>query len=148
MATGKRSDPYRSFKFRVSIGGIQRAGFREVSGLDAATDTIDYREGDDKTLTIHKLPGLKKFSNLTFKRGITDDMELWNWRKKVMDGKIKECRQNGSIILMDDEGNDVAQWDFVDAWPTKWTGPSFNSTANEVAIDTLEVVHEGLVRTK
>ena len=109
MATGKRSDPFRGFKFRVSIDGIQRAGFREVSGLDAATDPIDYREGDDKTLTIHKLPGLKKFSNLTLKRGITDDHDLWKWRKQVMDGKIKDCRKNGSIILMDDEGNDVAQ---------------------------------------
>jgi phage tail-like protein len=148
MATGKRSDPFRGFKFRVSIDGIQRAGFREVSGLDAATDPIDYREGDDKTLTIHKLPGLKKFSNLTLKRGITDDHDLWKWRKQVMDGKIKDCRKNGSIILMDDEGNDVAQWDFVEAWPTKWTGPSFNATANEVAIDTIELVHEGLDRTK
>jgi phage tail-like protein len=148
MATGDRRDPFRGFKFRVQIGGIQRAGFREVSGLDAATDSIDYREGDDKTLTIHKLPGLKKFSNLTLKRGITNDLDLWKWRKQVMDGKIKDARQNGSIILMDDEGNDVAQWDFVAAWPTKWTGPGFNATANEVAIDTIELTHEGLDRTK
>jgi len=148
MATGKRTDPFRGFKFRVSIDGIHRAGFREVSGLDASTDPIDYREGDDKTLTTHKLPGLKKFSNITLKRGITDDQDLWNWRKQVMDGKIKDCRKHGSIILMDDEGNDVAQWDFVDAWPTKWTGPTFNATANEVAIDTLELVHEGLERKK
>ena len=82
------------------------------------------------------------------KRGITDDQDLWKWRKQIMDGKIKENRKNGSIILMDDENNDVAQWDFVEAWPIKWTGPTFNATANEVAIDTLELVHEGLDRTK
>jgi len=148
MATGDRRDPFRGFKFRVTLDGIHRAGFREASGLDAATDPIDYREGDDKTLTIHKLPGLKKFSAITLKRGITDDLDLWKWRKQVMDGKIKDARKNGSITLMDDEGNDVAQWDFVAAWPTKWTGPTLNATANEVAIDTLEITHEGLDRTK
>src|SRR5687768_1999197 len=114
-STGARRDPFRGFKFRVSVDGIQRAGFREVSGLDAATDSVDYREGDDLTLTISKLPGLKKFANITFKRGITDDLDLWKWRKQVMDGKIKDARKNGSIILMDDEGKDVAQWDFVAA---------------------------------
>jgi phage tail-like protein len=148
MATAERKDPFRGFKFRVVIDGIQRAGFREVSGLDAATDAIDYREGDDKTVTIRKLLGLKKFSNITLKRGITDDLDLWKWRKQVMDGKIKDARKNGQVFLMDDEGNDVAQWDFVEAWPTKWTGPTFNATANEVAIDTLELTYEGLDRTK
>jgi phage tail-like protein len=145
-ATADRKDPYRGFKFRVEIDGIQRAGFREASGLDAATDAVDYREGDDKTVTIRKLPGLKKFSNITLKRGITDDMDLWKWRKQVMDGKIKDARKSGSIILMDDEGNDKARWQFTEAWPTKWTGPTFNATANEVAIDTLELTHEGLDR--
>jgi len=146
MAT--RKDPFRGFKFRVQIDGIERAGFRDASGLDAATDSVDYREGDDKTATINKLPGLKKFSNITLKRGITDDLDLWKWRKQVMDGKMKEARRNGSIILMDEEGNDVAQWDFVAAWPTKWSGPGFNATTSEVAIDTLEITHEGLDRTK
>jgi phage tail-like protein len=147
-STGARRDPFLGFKFRVQIDGIQRAGFREVSGLDAATDSSDYREGDDKRMTISKLCGLKKFANITFKRGITDDLDLWKWRKQVMDGKIKDARKNGSIVLMDHEGKDVAQWDFYDAWPTKWTGPTFNATANEVAIDTLEITHEGLDRTK
>ena len=146
MATGDRKDPFRGFKFRVEIDGVQRAGFREASGLDASQDPIDYREGDDKTMTIRKLPGLKKFSNIVLKRGITDDMDLWKWRKQVMDGKIKDARKNGSIILMDDEGNDKARWNFVEGWPTKWTGPSFNATGNEVAIETLELAHEGLDR--
>jgi|RhiMethySRZTD1v2_1073278.scaffolds.fasta_scaffold78854_4 phage tail-like protein len=146
MATGDRKDPFRGFKFRVEIDGIQRAGFREASGLDASQDPIDYREGDDKTMTIRKLPGLKKFSNIVLKRGITDDMDMWKWRKQVMDGKIKDARKHGSIILMDDEGNDKARWDFVEGWPTKWTGPSFNATGNEVAIETLELAHEGIDR--
>jgi len=148
MPTAKRDDPYRGFKFRVEIEGIQRAGFREVSGLDSAQDAVDYREGDDKTMTIRKLAGLNKFSSITLKRGITDDMQLWNWRKQVMQGKMEGTRKSGAIILMDDEGNDKSRWEFKEGWPSKWTGPSFNATSNDVAIDTLEIVHEGLDRTK
>ena len=147
MATGSRPpDPLRGFKFRVQIDGITKAGFREVSGLDAGTDPVDYREGDGTT--IRKLAGLQKFSNITLKRGITTDQDLWKWRKMVMDGKIKDARKNGQIILLDDEGKEAAEWTFTDGWPVKWTGPAFNATANEVAIDTLEFTHEGLLRVK
>jgi phage tail-like protein len=147
MATGQRAaDPLRGFKFKVQIDGITKAGFREVSGLDAGTDAVDYREGDE--IVIRKLAGLQKFSNITLKRGITDDQDIWKWRTMVMDGKIKDARKNGQIILLDDEGKEAAEWTFTNGWPTKWTGPAFNATANEVAIDTLEITHEGLKRVK
>jgi phage tail-like protein len=147
MAVGQRPpDPYRGFKFKVQIGGITKAGFREVSGLDAGTDAVDYREGDGTTM--RKLAGLQKFSNITLKRGITTDQDLWKWRSTIMDGKIKDNRKDGQIILLDDEGKEAAEWTFTDGWPTKWTGPTFNATANEVAIDTLEITHEGLKRVK
>jgi phage tail-like protein len=147
MATGDRAvDPHRVFKFKVQIDGITKAGFREVSGLDAATDAVDYREGDE--IVIRKLAGLQKYSNITLKRGITDDQDIWKWRTMVMDGKIKDARKNGQIIVLDDEGKEAAEWTFTNGWPTKWTGPTFNATANEVAIDTLEIAHEGLKRVK
>lgn len=141
MATGDRRDPFRSFNFAVEIDGIARAGFRECSGLDASQDPIEYREGTEG-LTARKLPGLNKFSNITLKWGMTDDTELWDWRKKAMTGKIE--RKNGSIVLLDDTGAEKMRWNFREAWPTKWTGPSFNATGNEVAIETLEIAHEGL----
>lgn len=148
MAIGSRPpDPLRGFRFRVQIDGITKAGFREVSGLDAGTDPVDYRDGDDPT-HVRKLAGLQKFSNLTLKRGITNDQDIWKWRTAIMDGKIKDNRKNGQIILLDDEGKEAAEWTFTDGWPTKWTGPAFNATANEVAIDTLEITHEGLKRVK
>jgi len=148
MAIGSRPpDPLRGFRFRVQIDGITKAGFREVSGLDAGTDPVDYRDGDDPT-HVRKLAGLQKFSNLTLKRGITSDQDIWKWRTAIMDGKIKDNRKNGQIILLDDEGKEAAEWTFTDGWPTKWTGPAFNATANEVAIDTLEITHEGLKRVK
>ena len=141
MATGDRKDPFRSFNFAVEIDGIARAGFRECSGLDASQDPIEYREGTEG-LTTRKLPGLNKYSNITLKWGMTDDAEMWEWRKKAMTGKIE--RKNGSIVLLDDTGTEKMRWNFREAWPTKWSGPSFNATGNEVAIETLEIVHEGL----
>ena len=143
MAVGDRKDPYRSYQFLVEIEGITRAGFRECSGFDSTQDAIEYREGNE-ALTTRKLPGLVKYSNLSLKWGITDDAELWAWRNKVVSGKIE--RRNGSIILLDDTGAEKVRWNFREAWPTKWTGPSFNATGNDVAIETLEIAHEGLVK--
>ena len=141
MPTGDRNDPFRSYNFLVEIDGITRAGFRECSGLDTSQDPIDYREGTD-ALTARKLPGLNKYSNISLKWGITTDADLWDWRKQVMDGTIE--RKNGSMVLLNDTGEEQVRWNFREGWPTKWTGPSFNATGNEVAIETLEIVHEGL----
>lgn len=143
MAVGDRKDPYRSYQFLVEIEGITRAGFRECSGLNSTQDAIEYREGNE-ALTTRKLPGLVKYSNISLKWGITDDAELWAWRNKVVSGKIE--RRNGSIILLDDTGAEKVRWNFREAWPTKWTGPSFNATGNDIAIETLEIAHEGLVK--
>jgi phage tail-like protein len=141
MPTGQRNDPYRSFRFRVEIDGLTVAGFREASGLDTTTDVIEYREGSEPA-TIRKLPGLTKFSNITLKRGVTDDDQLVKWRQQVVDGTI--VRKSGSIVVMDQDGSEKLRWNFQEGWPTKWTGPSFNATGNEVAIETLEIAHEGL----
>jgi phage tail-like protein len=140
--TGKRVDPYRGYNFKLEIDGIHQAGFRECSGLDATSDPIEYREGTDKPYTPKKLWGLTKYSNITLKWGITDEHSLWDWRKKVIDGNPE--RKNGSIVLMSTDGEEKVRWNFVNAWPNKWTGPSFNATANEVAIETLEIAHEGI----
>jgi phage tail-like protein len=137
----RTNDPYRAYNFLVEIDGISRAGFRECSGLDTAQDPIEYREGNE-ALTPRKLSGLVKYSNVTLKWGITDDASLWDWRKTVMDADIQ--RKNGSIVLLNDAGEEKARWNFREGWPTKWTGPSFNATGNEVAIETLEIAHEGL----
>ena len=143
MPVGDRNDPYRSFNFMVEIDGITRAGFRECSGLDTSQDPIDYREGTD-LLTTRRLPGLNKYANISLKWGVTDDTELWDWRQAAMDGTVQ--RKNGSIVLLDETGTEKVRWNFREGWPTKWTGPSFNATGSEVAIETLEIVHEGLTK--
>ena len=140
MATLERpSDPYRGYNFRIEVGGFQRAAFRECEGLSAAQEPIEYREGTDPKHP-RKVPGLNKYTNITLKWGISDDTDIWEWRKKCIDGKVE--RQDGSIILMDEEGNEVCRWNFFQGWPTNWTGPSLNATGNDIAIETLEITHE------
>ena len=143
MATGQRKDPLRNFRFRIEIDGIQQAGFSEVSGFDNTVDVIDYREGTDPT-HVRKLSGLTKYGNVTLKWGITDSMEIYNWHKAVVDGNIQ--RKNISIIVVDEAGNDKARWEIVNAWPTKYDPPDFNAKGNDVAIENLEIVHEGMTR--
>jgi phage tail-like protein len=146
MAGERPKDPYKGYNFRLQIGNITRAGFRECSGLDSTQEPIEYREGNSGNfLTVRKLPGLVKYSNVSLKYGVTDDEGLWNWRTEAVTGQVR--RLNVTITLCDDLGNDVKNWDLSDAWPTKWTGASFNATANEVAIETLEIAHEGITRT-
>ncbi|MBI9044432.1 MAG: phage tail protein [Anaerolineaceae bacterium] len=144
MATAERKDPYRVYNFKLEIDGITRAGFRECSGLDTSQDPIEYREGTDPN-TARKLPGLNKYSNISLKWGMTDDAEFWDWRQKTIQGKVE--RKNGSIVLLDDSGNEKWRWNFVSGWPTKWTGPSLNATGTEVAIETLEIAHEGISKS-
>lgn len=143
MPTGDRRDPLRNFRFRLEIDGIQQAGFSEATVPDTSTDVIEYRDGNEIT-TPRKLPGLNKYGNLSLKWGITDSMDLYAWRKQIIDGNIQ--RKNIAVVLIDEAGNDKARWEFVNAWPSKYDPPDLNATGNAVAIETLEVVHEGMVR--
>lgn len=141
----ERKDPYRNFRFRVEVDGIQQAGFSEVSGFDASVSVIEYREGNEVT-TPRKLPGLTKYGNITLKWGVTDSMDMYNWLEECVQGTIQ--RKNVTIVAIDEEGQDVATWQIIEAWPTKYTAPNFNGTGNEVAIELMEIAHEGMTRTK
>lgn len=137
------ADPYRGFNFLVEIDGIAEAGFRECSGLDATTDAVDYREGSDPN-HMRKLTGLNKHSAITLKRGLTDSDKLWKWRQSVVDGKAD--RKNVSIVLLNEAREEKWRWNVRNAWPSKWTGPTLNATSNDVAIETLEIIHEEMVK--
>jgi phage tail-like protein len=140
-ATAARNDPYAAFNFRVDIDGITVAGFSECSGLTTETDHIEYRDGDED-ITVRKLTGLNKYPNIVLKRGYTSATELWQWRKSVLNGQVD--RRSGSITLLDEARNPALEWKFREGWPSKWEGPTLNAKNNEVAIETLEICHEGL----
>lgn len=142
---GERRDPYRNFRFRIEVEGIQQAGFSEVSGYDASLDVVEYREGNE-VITPRKLPGLAKYSNITLKWGVTDSMDMYNWMQECIEGTV--TRKTVTIIAMDEEGNDVGTWIVIEGWPMKYSAPSFNGTGKEVAIESLELAHEGMKRTQ
>ena len=114
MATGNRNDSYRGFSFLVEINGMPRAGFQECSGLDFTHDPVDYREVSEGP-TAHKLPGQVKHATISLKRGITQDLELWEWRRKARDGKVE--RKNGSIVLLDARGRSRRAGTFAKVGP-------------------------------
>lgn len=142
MANG-RDDPYAQFNFLIDLDNEDEhvAGFTEASGLTAESDVIEYRTGIDSP-TPKKLPGLFKYGNITLKRGYTDNVKLWEWRKSAMDRET--LRKGGAIILQDEAGEEVMRWTFREGWVSKYEGPSLNSTSNEAAIESIEIVHEGL----
>jgi len=143
--TGQRVDPYSNFNFLVEIDGIARAAFQEASGFDSTIDVTEHREGGENT-TVRKLPGLTKYSNIVLKWGLTDDRELYDWHRDSVKGKV--VRKNGSIVLLDRQGTETVRWNFFNAWPSKWDGPDFNAEGNDVAIETLELAHEGVERVR
>ncbi|MEP6832337.1 MAG: phage tail protein [Gemmatimonas sp.] len=142
MPTATRSDPFRAFNFRVEIDGLTVGSFSECAGLTADGDSVDYREGTDVPLHVRKLPGLRKFTAITLKRGYTNNTELWQWHENIANG-ISD-RRDGTIVLMDEQRRDVMRWNFESGWINKIEGPTFKAAGNEVAIESVEIVHERL----
>jgi phage tail-like protein len=137
-----RTDPYPSLNFLVEIDGIGKGLFSEVSGLDSWIDAIEYRTGESKENTVRKLPGLQRFANLTLKRGYTPDVSLWNWYQSVAQGNLQ--RATVLITLLDEQRNPVLVWKFIQAWPCKYEGPVLNAKTSDIAMETLELCHEGM----
>jgi phage tail-like protein len=147
MPTVIRNDPYPGHNFQVLVTGVSDDGssvsgaFSEISGLEVAIEAISYRNGNED-ITVRKIPGLKTFTNLTCKRGATGHVEFWNWIKNALDGQVQ--RADGSIILQDENQTEVMRWNFSRGWPCKYTGPTFNASNNEIAMETLEICVEEL----
>ena len=135
--------PYAKFRYTVEIDGLAAGGFSEVSGFDASIDVIEYREGDI-VQTPMKMPGLKKYGNITLKQGVTDSTVMYDWLMLGVEGEVE--RKTLTITLLDATGAATASWQVINAWPTKYTAPDFNATSSEVAIETLEIAHEGMTR--
>ena len=142
-----RDDPYPGYNFEVLVtgvsddGGAVRGSFSEISGLELEMTPIEYRNGSEAP-TPRKVVGIQKYTNITLKRGVTGHIDFWNWIVEAINGKVR--RTEGSILLLDENRQEVMRWNFVRGWPCKYTGPGFNAANNEIAIETLELAHEGL----
>jgi phage tail-like protein len=140
--TGNRKDPYRGFNFRVEINNVTVGAFSDVSGLSSDGDIVEFCDAARQSHN-RKLMGLRKFSNITLKRGYTDNGELWNWRNNIVNS-IPD-RRTGTIVLMDEKRNDVLRWEFEGGWIHKFDGPTLNAKGNDVAIESMELVVDGLI---
>ncbi len=142
--TGQVVDPYRNYNFLVELDSIAQGSFAECSGLGATTEVIEAREGSENT-TVRKLPGKTTYTDITLRWGMTESDELWSWRLRIIQGTAD--RRNGSIIVYDlTNKEEVARWNFVNAWPSRWEGPTFSARGNDIAIETLVLTHEGIAR--
>jgi len=134
--------PMPKFYFQVKWDS-QVMSFQEVSGLDIQSEEIKYRHGDSPEFSVIKMPGMKKVGNITMKKGIfKGDNKFWDWFKQIKMNTIK--RLPVTISLLDEGGKATMVWTLTNAWPTKITGTDLKSEGNEVAIESIEVVHEGL----
>ena len=140
-----RNDPLRNFRFRLEIGGIQQANFSEVTIGETTTDAVDYREGNEPA-HVRKLDGLTKYGNVTLKWGVTTSTELHDWHKAILTGQIKNNRKQVAIIVMDEAGDDKARFTITDAWPMKYQPSGLSGKGNEVFVELIEFVNEGIER--
>ncbi len=135
--------PIPKFHFSVEFGEAGQVSFQEVTGLKMTTEHIEYRGGDDPTFIKQKIPGMKKFENLTLKKGVfQDDLALYDWFKDVQTNP--ERRDTVTISLLDEEGNPVLTWTVINAFPVSYSGPDLNAEGNELAIEQVELAHEGI----
>jgi phage tail-like protein len=138
----QRQDSLPAFLFSVEIGGLNTGVFRSVGGLKAETEVIEFKEGGDAG-AIRKLPGLTRYANIRLTRGFTGDRTLYDWFTNLQ--KTNPAKVDGRIVMLDHHGKPVVAWKFKNGFPVKWQGPDFDASSNEVAIESIEIAHEGLV---
>jgi phage tail-like protein len=139
-----------SYFFTLSLGGAEAAGyFKECSGLSNEHSVVEHTAADANGKSmIQKFPGQLKWANITLKRGVDKDQKLWKWRKDVVDGKIASSRKDGTIQILDWQGQAVLTFKFVRAWPCKYSAPGLNAGGNEILVEELEIAHEGFERVE
>jgi phage tail-like protein len=137
--------PIPKFRFEVKWDSTKMS-FQEISGLDAEAQPIEYRHGDSPDITVLKMPGLKKYSDVTMKKGVfKKDNKFWDWFAELKTNTIK--RKPITISLLDEGGNPTMVWTLANAWPTKITGTDLKAQGNEVAVETIVIAHEGMTVT-
>lgn len=140
---GVRLDPYHGFNFLIEIEGILTGGFTECSGLQVDIEVETYAEGGLNDYT-HNFRGRTKYPPLVLKHGLTPLEGLWNWHQEVVHGTVN--RRNGTVFLLNKMKIPVLWWNFMGAYPTKWTGPDLRADSGNVVFESVELVHQGLSR--
>ena len=142
-------DPVVGFSFKLEVQGRVSGYFTEIGGLGSEHDVVELKATDQNgNDVVHQVPGRLKWQPITLKRGITDVRDIWDWRSTVEKGDVRGARSNGSIIALDQQGTPVARWDFQNGWPSKVSGPQFQSDSNSFAIEEVTIVYEYIGRVQ
>ena len=147
MADEVNLDPYGSYFFALEINGVEVAHFTECSGLKSTAEVFEIQEGGLNG-RVHKFPGQSRWENLTLRYALSTSTALLEWRDRYLQDKFEERvdtkKNSGSIKIMNNKGEVVRRFNFTNAWPVSWEGPSVNATSSDVAMESLEIAHEGL----
>lgn len=137
--------PYGKFRFKVEIDGLTMAHFQTVGGLSHEIEVLTHQEGgvNDR---LHKLPGQGSYPNISLKLGYVNSALVENWHLGFTRKPGGVGRKNGSIVLLDDDGSEVARWNFQRAWPVKWEGPEPDASGSDILVESIEIAHEGITR--
>lgn len=145
--SGRDTDPLVGFNFGLELQGTITGYFTECAGVGSESEVIEHKVVNDKGMEIvQKIPGRLKWQDVTVKRGITADMQIWDWREMVEKGQMDQARKTCSIVMFDRNYEEVARWNFENAWPSKVSGPSVKSDSNEIGVEEVTLVHEGMDR--
>ncbi len=149
MVTATSEDALIGSRFGLEIDGVSMSYFQGASGFSNETSLVDDAVAMGNGVTVvRKLPGQLTWGPLTLTRGVTTDMEFWNWRKAVIDGDTDGMRRNCSLVMYNHAGEEKLRYNFERAWPSKWTGPDVKSDDASVVIETLEIQYESMERVK
>jgi phage tail-like protein len=136
-----------AFYFELKLGAHEASNFKECDGLGSESEVVEHRSTDARGMPmIQKVPGLASWPNITLKRGIDATMSLWAWREMVMKAGAKEARTDITITIFTSEGAPMTTFNVVAAWPRKYSAAGLSAAGNEVLIEEIELVHEGLTR--
>lgn len=141
MQAYTRTEVAGVFNFWVEIDGLLVAGFAEVSGLEAETEVEEFREGGVNDF-VHQFPKTTTYPSLILRRGMATANDLYDWYADVVAGTVS--RKSGSIIMQNHAGEEVCRWNFFESYPVRWMGPELNANSSETAIESVELVHNGL----
>lgn len=142
--TGVWVDPYRGYNFKVEVQGVTEGHFAQCSGMGIKVNAITYREGGNNQIS-HRIPGAIEYADVTLRYGLTKSTQLWEWFLKVVQGKLE--RRNISIVVLDTDGiTEALRWNLLNAWPSQWAGTPLDAMGNELAIESMTLVFEGIER--
>ena len=142
-----REDPLVSFHFSLEVQGVITGYFTEVSGIGSENEIIEHAVVNEQGVeVVMKIPGRLKWGDIELKRGITSNMDVWVWRDQVVNGDVAGARQNGSIVMYNQNLEEVSRWNFENGWPSKVDGPSVKSDDNSIGVESLTISHEGIYR--